>query len=83
MKIRSGFVSNSSSASFVASMHVLTATEYKSIVDYLTDPLQNEDGWSYRVDEHAALLMGFTVMDNDNFSDWLEKRNINVVRFGE
>ena len=82
MKIRTGFVSNSSSASFVASMHVLSAMEYKAIMDYLASP-ENEDGWSFRVDEVAGLLTGFSVMDNGHFSDWVEKQGINKVRFGE
>lgn len=83
MKLRTGFVSNSSSASFVASMHVLTAGEYIAIKNYMADQEQNVDGWSCHVDEGAGLLTGYTGMDNSAFSEWLEKQGINKVRFGE
>ena len=83
MKIRAGFVSNSSSASFVASLSVLTREQIQAIVDYCDDPDQNEDGWSAYVNVSMGLLEGYTSMNNGAFSDWLEKQGINKVRFGE
>jgi len=82
MKIRTGFVSNSSSASFVASLHVLTEAEKQSIVDYCADPKQNLDGWSCHEDKQTGLLTGYTFMDNGDLSDWCEKQGLNKIRFG-
>jgi hypothetical protein len=82
MKIRTGFVSNSSSASFVASLHVLTEAEKQAIMNYCTDPEQNEDGWTVHEEKEAGLLTGSTNMDNGAFSDWCEKQGLNKIRFG-
>jgi len=74
MKIRSGFVSNSSSASFVVSLRVLSAMEYRWILDYLHDPNQNTDGWSCH--EERDWLKGYTTMDNRGFRRWLKEQDM-------
>lgn len=78
MKIRNGFVSNSSSSSFVVALSVLSEDEKKKILDYV--PFSNDesvdeyrDYWSIRVDEKRGVLYGFTTMDNGDLSKYLGK----------
>lgn len=78
MKIRNGFVSNSSSSSFVVALSVLSDDEKKKILDYV--PFSNDesvdeyrDHWSIHVDEKHGVLYGFTTMDNGDLSKYLGK----------
>lgn len=81
MKIRISFVSNSSSASFVASLSKLSDEEREKIIKYCSrDNKENEDGWRCQIDEEAGLLMGYTIMDNEAIHKFLEKEGINKVR---
>ena len=80
VKIRKGFVSNSSSSSFVASTARLTEDEIQMLLDYtLSD--ENEDGWTITVDEDKGLVEGFTSMCNGAFPEWVEKKGLNKIRF--
>ncbi len=88
MKIRNGFVSNSSSSSFVVALSVLNEDEKKKILDYV--PFSNEetedyrDHWSIRVDETRGVIYGFTTMDNGGLSKYLgEELNSKFVFEGE
>lgn len=76
MKIRSGFVSNSSSSSFVVALTVLSEDEKQKILDYV--PFSNDesadeyrDHWSIRVDKERGVIYGFTTMDNGDLSKYL------------
>lgn len=76
MKIRNGFVSNSSSSSFVVALSVLSEDEKQKILDYV--PFSNDesvdehrDHWSIRVDKKRGVLCGFTTMDNGDLSKYL------------
>lgn len=71
MKIRSGFVSNSSSASFVANLDRLTEDQVDIILAY-----DGEDGWSFSVDADKGLITGYTIMDNGDLEEYLEKNGI-------
>jgi len=76
MKIRSGFVSNSSSSSFVVALSVLTEKEKRKILDYekvSRRESQNKyrDHWSIRVDKERGVMYGFTTMDNGDLSKYL------------
>ena len=81
MKTRSGFVSNSSSSSFVVSKHFLTPLQIEQIKD--VDRLANEwgiDRWhsagNWHIKENEHELFGDTMMDNfqwDNEDDDAEQ----------
>lgn len=88
MKIRNGFVSNSSSSSFVVAISVLNEDEKKKILDYV--PFSNEetedyrDHWSIRVDEKRGVIYGFTTMDNGDLSKYLgEELNSKFIFEGD
>jgi len=70
MKIRTGFVSNSSSASFIIKKYHLSEKQIDDIKKYLAE--DNEDGWQTDEDEH--IIEGWTSMDNDAFGEWLDKQ---------
>lgn len=72
MKIRTGFVSNSSSASFVVSKHSITFAQGQSLLAYAGSD-ENVDGWSVR--EDGEYISGYTIMDNEALGKYLEKIN--------
>ena len=74
MKIRNGFVSNSSSASFIISKKDLTENQKDELLKY-TDNEKNYDGWSIR--ESEFFINGSTVMNNGIIKDYLNKLYIN------
>ena len=78
MKIRFGFVSNSSSSSFVASIDKLGKKNMNKIIKYI-DSAENEDGWEYKIDEEKGLFTGYTFMDNGGLGEFLIKTGINKV----
>lgn len=70
MKIRSGFVSNSSSASFVIQKCSITPAEIFALMQYNISEL-NTDGWT--ISDNGDVITGFTSCDNDTFDEYLEK----------
>ena len=80
MKLRVGFVSNSSSASFVIVKDKLTQAEEKLILDYM-DSEANEDGWSIEIDEASGIINGWTNMDNGSFEEFCNNYGLNKVSF--
>ncbi len=79
MKYRNGFVSNSSSSSFVVSLSILTEKEKRKVLSYKEYSEDESDGhfrdhWSIRVDEQRGVMYGFTSMDNGHLSKYLGKK---------
>lgn len=87
MKIRKGFVSNSSSSSFVVAKYLLTGYQIDKLLGYNTSageflgvdednvPLYScGDGWSISSDDHT--ISGFTIMDNGDM--WSFMKNIGI-----
>lgn len=87
MKIRSGFVSNSSSSSFAVSLHKLTVTQLCQILNHeacgaeLGVEYAASDPWNISVKN--GVLYGDTWMDNFNMEEFLEKIGVADVEFGE
>jgi len=73
MKTRSGFVSNSSSASFAIAKELLSPEQIKGLLDYVYDPT-NIDGWF--ITDTGEYIDGFTIMGNDAIDDLFEKLQI-------
>ena len=71
MKTRLGFVSNSSSSSFVINLDNLSAKQLRKIIhNPTTDPQHEEYGsWNIEVTEHE--VKGSTYMDNYDFCKYL------------
>ena len=80
MKYRTGFVSNSSSSSFVCALNRLTDEQLTKLLAYPDSP-ENTDGWDLRIDNEAGLVTGFTIMDNCALSDWCRENGITAARF--
>jgi len=78
MKIRNGYVSNSSSASFVISLDMLTDDKIDSIHNHVEEAKKHqsfydfgdvEDGWMINTEEHY--ISGYCVMDNFDMHTFL------------
>ena len=68
VKIRSGMVSNSSSASFLVHLKDIWPSQEKQIVEY-EQSSENTDCWQIKRDGH--FLKGWTVCDNGDFGEFL------------
>jgi len=73
MKFRIGFVSNSSSASFIIHKRHLTQDQIKQILEY-DEP---SDSWDMR--EWEDCIKGWTIMDNGGLEEFLELLGIENV----
>ena len=73
MKTRLGFVSNSSSASFVIDKRYTTAEMIQRLKDYCNNIGEGENQcWDYWViNENEDFVSGFTTMDNGGLYDWI------------
>ena len=82
MKIRLNLVSNSSSASFVIPLDVLSITQYNKILNY-SENNSDKDGW--RIGEiesptsKTTYLIGSTIMDNGDMGEFLENIGIDSI----
>lgn len=73
MKYRHGFVSNSSSASFIVPKNRITEDQVKALLDY-TYSENNVDGWN--IIDGGDFIRGDTSMDNDALDEFLDKIEI-------
>jgi hypothetical protein len=78
MKVRNGFVSNSSTSSFVIALSEVTSEQLEKVKNHIKEgkklgieyaELENE--WNIEVSN--GLVYGFTAMDNFDMLEYLEK----------
>jgi len=85
MKIRHGFVSNSSSASFTVNMDKLSVRDTAVLMDYPHVAAQEgspfTDYWDIDKDIARGLIIGSTNMDNCSLVDYLEKNGVDTSAF--
>ena len=76
MKIRSGFVSNSSSSSFVINLDDLSANQFHKIENHHKEA--KNDAWNIEVKDNQ--LKGSTIMNNFNICSFLEKIGVDMTK---
>lgn len=85
MKIRHGFVSNSSSASFTVNIDKLSARDAIILMDYPHVAAQEgakwTDYWDINKDITRGLIIGTTNMDNCDLSDYLTANGVDTSAF--
>jgi len=69
MKIRTAFISNSSSGSFILYKKDFTNEEIEIILNYLKNI--NQDHWDWEGTE--SIIRGYTSMNNEFFEEYLSK----------
>lgn len=78
MKIRNGFISNSSSSSFVLNKNLLSGLQIKLIMDYKNVcenyGIKMLDEWE--IQEKKDKIFFSTYMDNDYMKDFLKQLDI-------
>ena len=79
MKVRNGFVSNSSSASFIISKNILNKIQIKELLEY-NNSKDNYDNWQIYEDQYY--IRGDTIMDNSSISDLFTKLLIDHKQIG-
>ena len=72
MKVRTGFVSNSSSASFVLDKRYLTPNEIDRILAYNDNPSHEKWRDSWRIEEDEDFVRGDTIMDNGYLFEFIK-----------
>ena len=78
MKVRTGFVSNSSSSSFVINKYYLSDYQIEQIKNHMKISKENNsdfydemDAWSITENENS--VRGYTSMDNFNMAEFLQE----------
>jgi len=89
MKTRTGFVSNSSSSSFIVPLDALTGKQVKKIeahrlkAEKVGMHIRDCDVWSIETNDN--FMKGWTFMDNFSMHDFMEKIGVDMeeVRWSE
>ena len=71
MKIRCGFVSNSSSSSFVIKKHYLSQQQIDGIKNHATCGIEYADQDYWEITETEDEIQGFTIINNFNLHSYM------------
>ena len=80
MKIRQGFVSNSSSSSFVINKINLSEKQIEQIKNHGSYMRYNEQSDAWTIEEDEFEISGSTWMDNFSMLEYLEKINVDISK---
>lgn len=80
MKIRQGFVSNSSSSSFVIKTKHLTQEQIDTILNAYYDEWGNPTEWVVNHNESDGTITGSTYMDNFSFFELLQSIGVKMKK---
>ena len=85
MKIRTDFVTNSSSSSFIINKENLTPKQIKAIHNHQSCGLECADTDPWDIEESENFISGYTIMDNFYFKELLDKIGVSPhdVNWGE
>lgn len=85
MKLRTGFVSNSSSSSFVISKHFLSPCQITELLDFRNSVVKygfhESDANYWDINENDHEIYGFSIMDNLGIEQFLERLGIDPRYF--
>ena len=70
MKHRAGFVSNSSSSSFIIDKRYITPEQIERLEEYIREDC--EGGWNIAGSDED-FIRGYTIMDNGDLRGWIKE----------
>ena len=84
MKKRQGFVSNSSSSSFIVKRNAITDDQYNKLINCMSESDKYggaDDPWFIK--DHGEFIIGSTYMDNFDMDEFCFDNNIPVKFFSD
>lgn len=83
MKIRDGFVSNSSSSSFVINKNDITALQKDLIINHMDEAEKygiDSYNWPWHITDTGQMLEGYTDMDNFDMQEFMRRIGVDLSK---